>query len=215
MSARRNYSRFSGGSKAFRNISGGLRDVAKTASTALSVATTIAGLINVEFKYWDVTSNLSPSTTGAVIHLNAIAQGDGVSNRDGVEVKNKSLELKWSAEQHASATTTIVRFLVVIDVDPNATTPSIGQIIDGTNILSFRNLDYRKKFVILKDWTIHLGDKTTMSGQWYKKLNMQSIWSSTAGNTIQSNGLYLVHLSNEATNYPTLDVRTRIRYLDN
>lgn len=190
-------------------------DIARTASTALKVATTVASLINVEFKYVDQTSSLTPNSTGTIFHITDIAQGDTMSTRDGDSVKLKSIQAKWYGKQHSSATNTILRIIWFIDT-VGASTPTISELLgSGADVNAFRNLDNRGRFVILKDVTFNLGDNTTFDGSWYKKLNMQTLWHDGTGSGVTSNHLYMAYISNEATNTPNLYIRHRVRYLDN
>lgn len=199
-----------------KKIANTIKGVAEVAGTALTVARSVAKLINVEFKYWDTTSALNPSTTPGVIHLTGISQGDGPSNRDGDSIKVKSCAIKMYGVKNPSATSTQVLITLVLDLLPSGTPPSASQVYENSpSVIGFRNLDYKNRFVILKEWRVHLGDHTMFDREYFKAMDMQTTFTSTSAAATQGKHLFLLYQSTEATNTPNLYVRTRVRYLDN
>lgn len=188
----------------------------QTAQKALALATAIAGKINVEFGYFDLTSSVSPANTGAVLHLTQMAQGDGASNRHGEQCKIKSLSAKFYGSQHADGVNTVMRCIWFIDTQQDGTNPTPAELLEDIQIHSHMNFDNRKRFVVLKDMVINLGDNTAFDGTWFKKLSLTVDWDGTTGTTgMKNNHLYFYYMSNEATNTPTLNIEHRLRYLDN
>ncbi len=118
-----------------------------------------------------------------------------------------------------AAVDTAVRIMVVIDKQPNETVLVIGDLIGATTMPSFRQLDHRKRFVILHNSVHHLttGGQGNTHLDWYKQLDMITQYDDTTSGigSITTNALYLVIFSNEATNGPTIDRTTRVRYIDN
>lgn len=191
-----------------------------TAKQLWKDVTYLKSLINTEFKYKDTSANSAISTSPNFQLLNGLARGDDSTDRDGRQVRIKSLQSNFLFTQHASATSTIVRCIFFIDKDANGATPNMTDVFEAATINAPRELDNRKRFVILKDWTVTL----TSSGQTikrqkvFKNLDMKTVYDdSTAGDItdISSNSLFLLLLSNEATNTPTVNSYVRIRFVDN
>lgn len=188
----------------------------QTAQKALTLATTVANLINVEFKNFDLETTPTPSTTATVLHLSPIPQGDSRLTRDGEQVKLKSLYIKARVSQHASATDTVCRFAVVMDTEGQGAVPTAAEIYKSTvDIVSHTEIDNKSRFIVLWDKVFTLGDRISKYFEYYKKLNHECSWESTTGANPGKNNLYFVHMSTEATNTPTLYFKSRIRYLDN
>lgn len=193
------------------------------AGQALSVARSVYGLLNTEFKSKDVyDSGTSISSTASFSLLNGMAKGDTISTRTARSILCKSLELNLTFIQHASATETLIRAIVFIDKSPEGTAPTVAQLLDasGYTHVAQRNLNYRKEFVILKDFRFHLSsnNQEVVTKQFYKKLNMHTIFDDSDAGTIadiMNNALYIMWWSNEATNTPTFYMQSRVRFLDN
>ncbi len=181
----------------------------------------LKGLINTEFKTNDVSSTVAVPETGLVLLLNATIAGDDFDNRDGRQVRWKSIQYAINILQHATATQTITRVMIVIDKQPNATLMTIGELLtSGANNLDFRNLDNRKRFVILSDRVVTQSDTNNLVNRldFYQKMDMITIYDDSNAGTIadiESNALFLVAVSSEATNSPTLQIETRMRFIDN
>lgn len=192
-------------------------EIAKTASSALAVAKTVAGLINVEFKVKNTTNPAyTPDSSGQVVQLTDIDQGDSSSTRDGGQVKLKSIEAKWHILKHASATYTMVRLIWFIDlIGTNADPPTVDELLSASNTYTPRNLNNKHRFLILKDYRVALGDVTVKVGEWFKKVNAIATYSTSNGTDYTGNQIWLAMLSSEATNTPTIAMYNRVRFLDN
>ena len=137
----------------------------------------LKSLVNTEFKAKTlINSSQTFSTTGSLTLLNGLSQGDDFDNRSGRQVRFKSLQFRGSVEQHASATQTFLRLIWVIDKQPNASTPVIGDILTSTSIAATRNLDNRKRFVILKDILVQMNSngKSTSVMKFYHNIDMKT-----------------------------------------
>lgn len=203
-----------GGSKRYKNYSRGIgqlkHDVMK-----------LKNLINVEFKSKDTSISITPSTTGIITTLNGLARGDTLDTREGRQVRWKSLE--YDCEFYinpSSVNSNFVRTMFVIDKQPNAAAPGIGAILDSVSTVSQRNLDNRKRFVILYDKVIQLNvdSKDQARRHWYKALDMKTVYDSSNNGDITditTNSIYFVALSNVAAVLPTLTGNVRLRFIDN
>lgn len=182
---------------------------------ALQQVNALSSILNVEFKRKDFDSSLNPSSTGAILHLTNIDQGDGDQNRDGTQCKLKSVEARWVLRQNASATQTAVRFFWFIDNEQDGTAPTMAELLESGGVRAFPLFENRKRFTVLKEMIINLGDNTMADGRFYKKMNMIVNWEGISGTTARNNHLYFAYLSSEATNTPELLIQHRLRFIDN
>jgi hypothetical protein len=109
----------------------------------------LKSLVNTEFKQVNTSRSFAQDNSGTVTLLNALIQGDDYDNRGGRMVRFKSLEMRYIMTQHASATNTQVRNILFIDKTPSGSTPQILDLITAVSLTAPRNLDNRKRFVIL------------------------------------------------------------------
>lgn len=205
-----------------------------TAKKALSMATkavgmgsALYGLLNPEFKMKEVYSSATVNTTPTISLLNGLTKGDDIGNRDGRSILMKSLNLQATIIVNASTTIgSFVRCMVFIDKSPSGVSPTYTEILDTSTItqpiLAQRNLNFRKRFVILRDQLIEVspgsGGKGLYCFNYYKKLAMHTIYdASDAGDItdISNNALYFLTVSNEGVNTPTVTLCSRVRFLDN
>lgn len=208
--------------KKFKKFEKGAGSAIKIARSAMKIASTVASLINVEFKRVDTSSSFTPGTTGQLLHLSPIAQGDSVLNRDGNQVKIKSVEIRAFFQLHSDADFDAIRFIPLIDLRSDSTSITVADVLASSgvsvNTLSFRNLDNRTRFVVLKDFppiTMTQKSTTAVYKHWYKKLDLKSIWDGGASTDVQAKQLYLLILCKENDHKSTIDVRTRVRFIDN
>jgi len=118
--------------------------------------------MNAELKYSDIASaTYLADTTGSVVCLNAIAQGDDNTNRDGRQVCNKSIHLHGLLTPASNATLpNYARLMLIWDAQPNsaAAVPSVGDILVAGTSISNTNLNNRHRFTIIRDLKLPQGD---------------------------------------------------------
>lgn len=181
----------------------------------------LKNLINVEFKKHDVVASINPGTAGVFQLLNGVPAGDDFNARDGRQVRIKSIQMNLRCLKNPSATNTVFRMLLVIDKQSNTAGPTAANILDlttATAVDAHRNLDYRKRFVILKDVRFCVNaDTPEKIVDFYKRLDMKEVFDGTAGTIgdISTNSIYLLLISDEATNTPAVLYNSRIRFIDN
>ncbi len=180
----------------------------------------LKGLINTEFKTIDTVNTGTVSTTAGFVLLNGTAPGDDFDTRDGRQIRVKSVQVTITWIQHATAVVTFLRVIIFIDKQPNEVTPVVTQLLDTSSIVSFRNLDQRKRFIILKDKVLTMSDVGTKQGimKWYKQLDAKTMYDAGTAGTIAditTNALFLMLVSSEASNQPTVTRVTRVRFIDN
>lgn len=180
-------------------------------------------LINVEFKVKDTVSSAAPDINGpALALLNGLTKGDDYNNRDGRQVRWKSIQGYARPYINASATHTTIRMIIFIDKQSSETAATAASLLDVTSasaIDAFRNLSNRKRYVILKDRRVSLSqDRPETVIKFYKKLDMKQVFddSDTGGiSDIATNSIYVLFASDEATNVPQIPYNFRLRFIDN
>jgi len=192
-----------------------------TAGKALTVAYGVKKLLNVERKILDNTINVAPSTSGLVINLTNCSQGDDYNNRQGDSILAKSIDLRYSVQMNASASFTTARCMLVRDNWQQGTDPTFSELLENpTNTRSFLNHDQNGRFTILMDQKIVLlqsTEKSAFVSDKHFNLNHHIKFTGT-DNLDASNSaghLYLMVMSNEATNTPTFYGFSRFRFIDN
>ncbi len=195
------------------------------AQKALAMARYVKGLVNVEFKEINTQRNgASLSTTISITTPSILAQGDLKTQRGGNKVRFKSIHRKGFFSLHASATTSMVRLMIVLDKQCNGAVFSIADLLEdstvGDSIVSPRDVDNMNRFVVLSDKTYKLADgggNQLIQFNIYKRINLPIRYDGTGATVanMTSNALYLVSFSNEATNTPIITDFCRIRFIDN
>lgn len=183
----------------------------------------LKNLINVEFKSHDVYGQTNINNTGTLVLLNGLSNGDDYDDRDGRQVRFKSLQLNTRCLlDSVSATNTLFRMIIFIDKQPNAGAPAVTELLDLTSAPrtdAHRNLDNRKRYVILKDKRFCVNQIVPEKiVDVYKKIDMKTIYDDSSTSTINditSNSFYVYFVSDQAVNTPQVTYNARLRFVDN
>ena len=176
------------------------------------------GMINAEIKRFDTTASVTPTATPGIVLLSDIAAGDDVGNRDGNSILAKYNT--GTVQMSIAAASTLVegRVLFFIDTQNNGSAPAAADILEApTNVLSPLNRDNTQRFTILNDIHITLsntGDKISTQ-KYYKKLGFHMRYTGTSTGTNNKNSLYVLYMSTDNTNPPTINIYNRLAYYDN
>lgn len=187
-------------------------------SRALSLATTVASLINVEFKRNDMAGSHSITTTGSVTQMGQITGGSDAVSRVGNEVELKSLYLKGGLQRNAGASYSNVRIMLVHDKENTGSIPAITDILESNSVFSLPKWDNRKRFKLMKDVKLDFGDNTMRDFSFYKNFGTKGFkleWTNTTSASTKNNALYLVLLSDEETNGVSFTWKARHVFIDN
>lgn len=158
------------------------------------------------------------STTPTVFHLTAISQGDLDTDRTGLSIYLSYVSLRLYFSVHASATSSIVRVILVQDKQQiGDTTPGMADVISSASTLAHYNNNTVGRFTIMMDETFWLdqGMYRTHIIKKFKKINSHVRFNGTSSLDIQKQGLYLMMISTEATNTPTMNYSVRTAWHDN
>lgn len=184
----------------------------------------LKGLINVEFKRHEVELDSTIFNTGTVQCQNLLGQGDSSVTLDGQQARFKSLQCYCLTKMQAD-TPAVCRIIYFIDLQARGTAPTMADVLQ-TGVTSYpvtcpRNLDNRKRFLILKD---HIFTLTPMQPirefKYYRKLDLKTVYdTSPAGDIsdIQSNPIYILFLSDQpsGSTAPIISHTSRLRFIDN
>ncbi len=171
-----------------------------------------------EFKFIDLSESSAVGTTAGLRLLNGVGGGVLDTSRQGNIIFVKSVQLAYTWVINTLATATQLRMIIVQDRQPNEVVFPIAQLLVLTNMTSFRNLDYRSRFIIHYDQvhSMSADGARTGSAKFYKRMNMKTTFDE-AGNLIAditSNALFLVLISTEAVNFPNVEFNRRVRFTD-
>lgn len=180
----------------------------------------IRGLVNSEMFYKDTTATIGGAQSG-ITSLTDIAVGDGTSSRTGNSILLRSIYIRGYVELNPAVTldTRITIALVQDKQQVSDTSPTVAQIFTSTTdaqstiqrdtgIGRFKIL-WRKTFVLTP------GNNNARLLQKYMKVYSHVRYNGTATSDIQKNGLYLVQINSESTNFPVATFNCRVGYHDN
>lgn len=191
--------------------------VASTAATALRVATMVARMVNSEVKYIETTSTgTSVTNLGTLVQLHTITQGDGASDRDGMSVKPAHLTMRYSAQVSSAATATRLRVIVFRGKQENGSVPTVANFLQVVNPNSPKNWSNKFHYKTLYDRTHVLS--STGNQEIVGKINQKQFghinFQQGSANT-ENGGYYLLLLTDEATNAPSVKYHARLTFYDN
>lgn len=171
-----------------------------------------------EWKYADIiTTGTTITTTATITNLIPLAQGSSDDDRQGDKVTWRSLFHRMSVTPNATAGVNFLRVMIIQDKQNNGTAPTAAQIFQtSTNYLSPLNDDFGKRFKVLFDrtYTVDTDANGAQVDKIYRKLRIVTEYAGAGSVVPNTNGIYLVQLSDQATNGPTTSTYTRLRYID-
>ena len=191
---------------------------AQIARAAWRATKYIKGLVNSEMLHHDVGQDgTTVLSTGTVYALTAISNGDDAGTRTGNSILLRTLLNRIRFTKHASAVTTVVRFMLVWDTQQiGDTTPAAGDILQYADVDSPLNLASSGRFKVLANKTVALSSQMPIwHSERFLKLYKHVRYNGAASADIQRNGLYLLVVGDQATNLPTMDWYARVGYHDN
>jgi len=174
--------------------------------------------LNVEKKMYDKSINTTVNNSGSIYSLAEIAQGLGQSDREGNKLKITSVSTRGTISISSAATYTTARIIIFVDTQQVAdTAPSVTSVLESASPLAFYNKLTLGRFQILEDnmYSMHTYDNPSPKFQSHLK-PMHHIYYNGANSTdIQKGGVYVLVISDQATNQPVFAMNHRTRYVDN
>ncbi len=192
------------------------------ASQALSIAYAVKKLVNVEYRSITTAFTTDPNSSGAVVNLTAIAQGDDIANRQGNKIRLKHISCRGRVGINSSATQSRLRMMIVRDNNGSTTQPAITDLF--TDVTTFRNNQNKlgdpqsnSRFSILFDKYVLVDaiKQDQMSFNWSMSLDHHVFYTGTAATDEGKGNLYLFSASSEATNDPVVTIDAMIKFIDN
>lgn len=163
-----------------------------------------------------VVNNLDIDSTGLIQDVPRLADGTQQSARTGLDVRCKTLQLTSYIFRNAVATTTFCRLIVFVDKQQIADSKtSVADVLETVSVLAPRNQLTKKRFRFLRDKYFFL--TSTFDARIFRmriKLNFIQRYNGTATTDIEKNGIYILLLSNQATNKPSITYHATISYTD-
>lgn len=199
----------------------------KGASSAFALAKQAAkdiwylkGLVNSEMKHYIVSATANPdNSTGTVVNLVATAQGDSdVGDREGNSILLRNILIRLAITQNVTATSTFYRIMLVQDTQQiGDTAPTVGNVLNSASTTSSLNTGTAGRFKILKNWFFSTDDfkSNTRNVEYFKDLRLHIRYNGSAASDIQKNGIYLMMLTDQPTNTPSIAYNCKIGYHDN
>lgn len=172
--------------------------------------------INVEHKYADYDAGATVLAAGTVYPLFNPSQGDGQTQRDGDSVKLQSLNLRMTISHNTSATGSYIRCIIFRGHQERAVAYTTAMLLQTATIDSPKTYENRFRTKILHDQTYNISNVGINSKfiRITKKLFGHVVFT-PANTTIEDGGLYMLLISNEATNVPSANWYSRTTFTDN
>lgn len=170
-----------------------------------------------EWKYTDVAQAATTITTTATItNLTAVSQGDGDQLRTGDKVTWKNFFIRYAITPNATAGMNYLRTIIFLDRQNNTTPPTATEVLEvATNYMSPINKDWGKRFKVLFDRTYTVDTDATGSqvDKIFRKIRFVTEYDGSA-TTPNTNGIYILQISDQATNGPSTQFYYRGRFID-
>lgn len=194
--------------------------VNKMATYAWKGVKSIRSLINVERKYHDVSASTTPNSSGTIINLSNIAQGNDYNNRDGNSILLQSHLMRFDMGNNASALQTFIRCIIFSDNDQRGADPAVTDVLESAGTNSPLNHFVNKRFTIYRDFKVNLetNNQTACKKLFYRfPTPTHCKYQSTAGADASNyeGAMYMLLISDQGTNTPTINWHSRLRFTDN
>lgn len=130
----------------------------------------------VEMKFFDNNgSNLSIAESGTVVvpSLNLLTAGNGESNINGRKMVVKKINCRMTARKvgDSGSSTQVegpayIRIILILDTQCNGAAATIANVFDTPTraILAFKNMEYNRRFKILRDWVVPINNQSSYTG---------------------------------------------------
>lgn len=176
----------------------------------------LKGIVNAEKKYFPNTINYNVSNTGNIACLNDIAQGSDYFERNGNSILCKYITGKLSMEINASATSTVCRVIVFEDLSNQNQTPAVTDVLSTASPRALTNPLNTDRFNILVDKFFGLSPAIPNKCiKYYIPINKHIHFAGAGNASFEKNSIFILYISDEATNTPVLAGYLRTAYYDN
>jgi len=184
-------------------------------------------LINIEFKRFDTTdTGRAMSQAGAVLQMSQIPQGLDRHNRVGDSIRTQYLKFSGQIFISGSAIRSIARVMIVRDKENLGSAPAGSDILTtaGTSNATSCGYNYFNtsigstggRFTVLYDEAVALsvtGDQSAYL-HFQTPLSQHIRYSGSGATATREGSLWVVLLTNESTNVPTIDWDAQLQFTD-
>lgn len=163
------------------------------------------------------------STSGEVLFLNPIAQGDGESERAGRVIKPLAVFTRFLYNGASATDEVSLRCILVQDRMPDGTTAAIAEVLDLVTPYGLTNFDNHTRFNILYDKVVRCApiDNSVRAKQFWEfscpMTSCGNIYYSDAGSGISSvtkGTIYLMLVPDATMPVNSLQAYSRLTYVD-
>jgi hypothetical protein len=197
-------------------------DAAWLASKAWQGVKLISKLINVEEKLFDVNASGGIANTGAIFNLSNIAQGTDYNNRDGDSLLTQRLDFSMiitNSTALASTGNAFIRLIIFRDNDQLGADPTVANVLQSAVVTSPLTFYTERRFDVLDDRLYAMNNNGASALQYRLSLNLNKhiYFQNTTGADASNfeGALFLLALSDQATNTPTISYYSRLAFTDN
>jgi len=157
-----------------------------------------------------------------LIPISRIAQGSNYTDRVGNSIKLQHIEVRGRIFKNALASFSVMRVLLVRDLDGYGTVPNVSDIMGtvGSTVAPLTQYDFlnRKRFSYLYDELLTLSSTGDSSAVFEIQIPHEGhilyLGTTAAAASDGKGSLYLLFISDEATNTPTFAFSSRIMFTD-
>ncbi len=211
-------------SKGPKRLGASLDDAYDIASRAYSTAMRLATYFNVEQKLFDNSgAGVAVGNTSGSVFLTDITQGVAYNQRTGNSVKAIKHLMSFRVRVNNSASATTVRLIVVRGRETETSVPTTADVLEtgSANLALISPYEHTRpdRFTILFDRTFAVvvgGENATTVIETQLKVSHLLYQNGTGGIANAAEGqIFLLYISDEATNTPSLDWYSRVVFVDN
>lgn len=178
----------------------------------------IKGLVNSEMFTATYSANINPTNSGTMLSLNQLATGDGNGARTGNSVFMRRINAHFTVVNNVTAGQVFHRWILFIDNQQiGDTAPTATDILESADVRSSLNSTTAGRFKILKNWefcTSQIKGDTRVI-KFFRDIRHHVRFNGTASTDIQKGGIYLLFMSNQSTNTPSVSYNIKTSYHDN
>lgn len=161
---------------------------------------------------------LAPSTTAVLTHLTPITQATTSNGRIGESINVTMVEINAWLQFGGGTADIVVRWIVLVDRRQRSdSAPVIADILaTPTDPLSHIRDSSLGRFRILFDCfhSLDVVSQNSFTWRWRKRVNLDVRFNGVLSTDIERNGVYLVSLSNVASDLPGMKIMYRTTYKD-
>lgn len=180
----------------------------------VAVKNVMRGLVEKKIK--DYYNSAALSTSGNIHNLNQITQGDGESERIGLQVEPTWFRCYLGLAMAATAEDQVVRVILFRDKrQVSDTSPTVSDVLESVSPNAHRDNANRGRFQFLKDYMLVLhGSRELIAFTFNKKLSGKIGFNGATSTDIEKGGLYLLSITDGGTNPGILQINARLHYSD-